>query len=222
LARIRTIKPKLWDSEKLGRLSVLSRLNFIGLISLADDEGRGRGEIRYLVGHLHPYSKDVTEKEFGSAIQHLKSAEFVAFYDVDGCTYYALPGWREHQYIEKPKPSDIPPVPESHPMYPLFVGDLEGNHSPINHGRIRKGMEGNGMDGITTAGNPPKAVDLTRIRFPYGKHRGVCICNLPVDECQLYLKDSRLGKDLRAALIARIEYKHGEMSPAQKRARGIS
>ena len=38
MARIRTIKPSLWDSEKIGRLQDFARLTFIGLISIADDE----------------------------------------------------------------------------------------------------------------------------------------------------------------------------------------
>lgn len=41
MARIRSLKPVIWESEKVGRMSALSRLNFIGLISLADDHGRG-------------------------------------------------------------------------------------------------------------------------------------------------------------------------------------
>lgn len=69
----------------------------------------------------------------------------------------------------------------------------------------------------TTAG----AEDFSRMRLPYGKHRGVCVCNLPVDECQLYLKDERIGRKLRLALQARIQLKHDDMTPGQRRAQGV-
>jgi len=65
--------------------------------------------------------------------------------------------------------------------------------------------------------NTPLAVDFSEIRFPYGKHKGVHISNLPVDECQLYLKDQRLGSRIRAALEARIKSKYDDMTPEQKK-----
>ena len=85
MARIRSVKPDIWDSEKLGRKSILARLNFKGLISLADDEGRGRGNLEYLRGRLHAYAKDVNEKKFAEAIQELDSDNMAIFYEIDGC-----------------------------------------------------------------------------------------------------------------------------------------
>lgn len=54
MARKRMIDPNIWDSEDFGKLSDLSKLVFIGLFSLADDEGRGRCNPGYLKSKLFP------------------------------------------------------------------------------------------------------------------------------------------------------------------------
>ena len=110
MARIRTIKPQFWESERVGRMSILARLTFLGLISLADDEGRGRGSPQYLMSALHAYdiAGEVTEKKFLAALSEIEQAGVVNFYTVRGCAYYALPGWLEHQRVDHPQKSSIP------------------------------------------------------------------------------------------------------------------
>ena len=41
------IDPNIWQSEDFSKLSTLGKLVFIGLFSLADDEGRGRSNPVY-------------------------------------------------------------------------------------------------------------------------------------------------------------------------------
>ena len=108
MARIRTIKPEMWDSEKLGRCSALARLNFVGLISLADDEGRGRGGPRLLFGRLHAYAEDVDQAKCFKGFEELEKVGLVRFYEVDRCRYYLIPGWDHNQKIEKAKLSKLP------------------------------------------------------------------------------------------------------------------
>lgn len=155
-ARIRTVKPDFWESEKLGQRSLLARFTFMGLISLADDHGRGRAGAMFLFGRLHPYSRDVRPEDLGKALKELESVRggksgrpLVVFYEVDGCHYYLLPGWHDHQRIDSPQLSQIP-VP----------ADLEWaceNYNACQHKQIpgsiqdrsridpsRKGREGNG------------------------------------------------------------------------------
>jgi hypothetical protein len=137
MARIRTIKPEMWESEKLGKLSVVSRLTFIGLISMADDTGRGRGSVTFLRGRIHAYASDVSDQTCFEAMRDLERAGVVQFYSIDGCCYYSLPNWCEHQYIERPKKSSIPkPNTESLSLF----GDGEG----MLRGFITTGREGNG------------------------------------------------------------------------------
>jgi hypothetical protein len=65
--RIRTIKPEMWADEKVGQLSRDARLLFVGLITMADDEGRLRGCPAAILGHVFPYDDDALRKLDGMA-----------------------------------------------------------------------------------------------------------------------------------------------------------
>jgi len=58
MARIRTIKPELPQSQSIGRLSRDARLLFIQLFTVADDAGRSRAASRLLASLLYPYDDD--------------------------------------------------------------------------------------------------------------------------------------------------------------------
>ena len=168
MARIRTIKPIMWASEKLGKLSILARLTFVGMISLADDAGRGRGAIPFLRGNIHPYAPDVTDESLGMAVVELHKSGILVFYEVLGCRYYAIMGW-QHQKIDHPSPSEIPPPPASEP-------ELFGEHSrtiredsrTIREEPLldRKGREGIGEEGRTALAPSPDESGPALMMFP--------------------------------------------------------
>lgn len=141
MARIRTIKPDIWDSEKVGRRTVFERLTFIGLISLADDVGRGRADPAFLRARLHPYDDSVTSKMCGDALKKIASVGLCKLYENDGASYYILPGWNEHQRINRPTPSALP----DHGMF------SEDSVSPP----CGKGKEGKGREGIKVVACTP-------------------------------------------------------------------
>ena len=62
MARKRMIDPQIWVIEDFSKLSFLSRLIWIGLISNADDEGRGKANISYLKSQLFPSDEDLSLK----------------------------------------------------------------------------------------------------------------------------------------------------------------
>lgn len=114
--RIRTIRPELWESNQLGCLPVLVRLLFIGLMSLADDDGRGLADQRFLMGRLHPFAEDLSTNDVGEALVKMavppvKGKPLVVLYEADGKQYYWLPGFTTHQRINRARPSSLPPPP---------------------------------------------------------------------------------------------------------------
>lgn len=118
MARIRTIKPEFWASEALGRLSNLARLTYLGLINLADDDGRGRADESWLWGQLHSYQGPNVRRRFHGALLELRREDsdgipWVAFYEIGGCKYYWIPTFSTHQRIDRPKPSKLPAHPDS-------------------------------------------------------------------------------------------------------------
>lgn len=118
MARIRTIKPEFWKHEQLGRLSMGARLTFVGLISMADDEGRGRADSTWLYGQLHAYSHPNTRRKWAGILSELRRVKdddgpLVIFYKAFGAAYYWLPGFNRQQRIDEPSTSRFPAPPNS-------------------------------------------------------------------------------------------------------------
>jgi hypothetical protein len=111
MARIRTIKPEFPHSESMGRVSRDARLCFIMLWTIADDEGRLRGNSRMLASLLFPYDDDA-KKHMDGWLEQLSSEGCIARYEVDGTSYIQVMNWRSHQKIDKPSASKIPPFNE--------------------------------------------------------------------------------------------------------------
>lgn len=112
--RIRTLKPELWADEKVGDLSHGARLLFVGLISMADDEGRLRELPAAIIGHVFPYDSVSTAK-VTRWLAEVEQSGMVIRYEVDGKRYVAFPQWTKHQRVDRPSPSDLPPPPDDSP-----------------------------------------------------------------------------------------------------------
>jgi hypothetical protein len=112
VARIRTIKPEITESQSIGRLSREARLLFILLWTIVDDTGRARASARFLASRLYPYDGDVNERIEGW-LTELTSAGHVRLYDIDGGAYLDIPKWLKHQKIDHPSPSRLPEFREA-------------------------------------------------------------------------------------------------------------
>ncbi|MCK4121373.1 hypothetical protein HFK83_03175 [Ralstonia pseudosolanacearum] len=112
MARIRTIKPEFPQSESMGRVSREARLCFIQLWTLADDEGRLRGNSRMLASLLYPYDDDAPSLIDGW-LDELESEACLHRYKIDGNNYVQIANWLIHQKIDKPSKSKIPAFDES-------------------------------------------------------------------------------------------------------------
>lgn len=122
MARKRMIDPNIWQSEDFSRLSTLGKLVFIGLFSLADDEGRGRCNPVYLKSTLFPYEEGIRSADIDKTLSEISSNMSVILYSCDGSSYYSLYNWNTWQKIDRPSESKIP---EYNPqvMQRLFVED---------------------------------------------------------------------------------------------------
>ena len=113
MARKRMVDPNIWQSEDFGKLSNLAKIVFIGLFSLADDEGRGRCNPVYLKSTLFPYNEDMRSADIEKALFEISSNMSVVFYSCDGNNYYSLLSWDIFQKIDKPTNSKIPDFDEA-------------------------------------------------------------------------------------------------------------
>lgn len=108
MARKRMIDPSIWQSEDFSRLSTLAKLVFIGLFSLADDEGRGRCNSVFLKSSIFPYDESIRSADIDKTLSEISSNMSVIFYSCNGSSYYCLYNWNTWQKIDKPTESKIP------------------------------------------------------------------------------------------------------------------
>jgi hypothetical protein len=115
--RIRSLKPELWADEKVGDLSIGARLTMVGLVTMADDEGRLRALPAAILGHVFPYD-DHSPAKIRGWIEEIESQGIVLRYEHGGKPYMAFRHWRRHQRIDSPRESVIPEPPD-----PVVVRD---------------------------------------------------------------------------------------------------
>ena len=129
MARKRMLDPNIWVSEDVAMLSIFARLMFIGMISNADDEGKGRANVAYLKSTIFPYDEDVSTRKVNDALKTISEHCSVEIYEVDGKQYYRFKNWKSWQKVEKPSPSQIPNPPQP-------FGEHSGNNSGNNRGTL--------------------------------------------------------------------------------------
>lgn len=161
MARRRMIDPNFWQSEDISRLSPFARLLFIGMISHADDEGRGRANVNYLKSIVFPYD-EIRAADVEKAISEICHNTSVTVYTVAHSSYYAFTNWEKWQRVDKPQKSIIPPPPTDSGTIPEPVENHSGtipesveNDSGLKEEKRKeeKGKEEKGKK--SSAGKPP-------------------------------------------------------------------
>jgi len=148
MAKIRTIKPELWDDEKLGGMKRDCRLLFIGLLSFADDSGVIKSNPTFIKNRIFPYDEDLRVSEVTKWLTALVEARMLIPFDYNKEGYYNIRTFCAHQVIDKRY--------ERHIVPPHIVEELQKmqnttwSHSDNivttpqeGKGRERKGKEGN-------------------------------------------------------------------------------
>lgn len=107
MARIRSIKPSFWTSATTARLSREARLLAIGLISMADDDGRFLGSMNAINGYVFP-NDDLAPTKVRRWLTELVKSGMVHEYQRDSIAYGCFPEWHKHQVINRYTPSTLP------------------------------------------------------------------------------------------------------------------
>lgn len=107
MPRKRMIDPGLWVDEGFVELSMGARLLWIGLISMADDHGRGMAGPKSIKAQIFA-SDDTTLEEIDAWKTEVAARMQIHFYGVGNREYYSLDRWKTYQYVHSPKPSTHP------------------------------------------------------------------------------------------------------------------
>ena len=116
MARKRMISPEIWASSSFAELSDFAKIVYIGLISNADDEGKGEADPALLKSTLFPRDEKKRAADVKSALSEIARSTSTLFYSVEGKNYYVLTKWKVYQKLDRPTPSKIPNPPQDQSM----------------------------------------------------------------------------------------------------------
>ncbi|MFI1886030.1 hypothetical protein [Streptomyces jumonjinensis] len=113
MARIRTIKPEMFESEDIASVSVTAVLTFVGLLTQADDQGRHRAHAAIIAGRLWALRQEHTPAHVAQDLEELAAVGLICRYTgCDGRTYLHIVAWEKHQRIDRPSASRLPRCPQ--------------------------------------------------------------------------------------------------------------
>lgn len=107
----RVIKESAFTSDKISELSDFEFRLWVGLITQADDIGRGDARPAIIKGRIFALRDRTTLKDIDAALQKLAAVGCVSLYTVGGKPYYQFPKWSDHQRVRNAQPKF--PGPES-------------------------------------------------------------------------------------------------------------
>lgn len=125
MPRIRSIKPDLWNDEKLGQESEAIMLTFIGTWNFADDYGVIKANAVWLKNQIYPYKEKLRIDVFTTWLKRLEELEVVIPVAFRGESFYYIRSFRKHQKIDRP--SKARNIPEANLLALLKDKGLEFN-----------------------------------------------------------------------------------------------
>ena len=100
--RKRMLEPFIWQCDEFEELNDRQKLLFIGLISMADENGAIKAHERLIKNHIFPFIK----RNIGKDLDKLLTLNLLKGYNKGQNEYYFLPTWHSYQYIR----SDLVPI----------------------------------------------------------------------------------------------------------------
>lgn len=109
---MRIIKPEFWSDEKISRISILSRLTYIGLWNLSDDYGVVKGSPVWIKGQLFPYDDgEPNSSSIRRVLVELEMCDKIRFFECNGEVFYYIPKFLKHQKIDRKSQTKNPEPP---------------------------------------------------------------------------------------------------------------
>lgn len=104
----RMVDAGLWANAKFAQLPAMARLLQLGIINLADDQGRMIAHPSYLRSQIFTYDEEVTGGDIRKWLGAIAANGTIRVYVVDGKEYLQLENWWEYQNLQYASPSDLP------------------------------------------------------------------------------------------------------------------
>ena len=134
MARIRTIKPEMFQDEKLAPCDPTTRLVFLGLIAMADDAGRVLDNVRVIDAFIFPETNDSSHEPL---MRLSGMGRVVRGKTASGQRVLEICNWSRHQKIQHPNlRSALPEIVEVQAVtisHEPLMRDSRGAHEPLTH-----------------------------------------------------------------------------------------
>ena len=101
MPRNRQIKPDFWADEKIGKVSPLARLLFIGIWNFCDDIGVCRANAGYLRSQILQFD-DMSIKKVSDLLDELKESGRIIVAEINDETFLFVKNFAKHQQINRP------------------------------------------------------------------------------------------------------------------------
>ncbi len=108
MSKRRMIHEQFFQSEGVAHWTMRQRLLVIGMIALADDQGRLKANPFWLKARVFPYDMIAPDDIAGDLAAIAAANDTIRLYQVDGRAYIQLTHWWEYQNLQWAKPSDFP------------------------------------------------------------------------------------------------------------------
>ena len=136
----RIIKESAFTSDKVAQLTDFEFRLWVGMITQADDAGRGDARPAILKGRIFALRERTAVKDIESALLALAAAGCVSLYKVSGKPYFQFPNWSAHQRIRDCKPKypgieerDEEDICDNLPQLAATCGELPPKSNPIQY-----------------------------------------------------------------------------------------
>lgn len=109
MARKRMLHPDFFTSATMNDLPMSAMVTFAGVWCWADDYGRGEDDAALVKAAVWPRRRTMTEKKVQSDLDALVGAGVLCRYEVTGHALIHVTNWGEHQKVQHPTKSKLPP-----------------------------------------------------------------------------------------------------------------
>ena len=124
----RNIWPKIWTNENLSKVEQKSLLLYVGLISIADSEGK----LEFSANRLQSVLRNIDTKDLIQMVNQLILAKVIKCYTIKDRVFLSFFRWGEYQEeCLKEKPSQIPNPPEDTEVIYLSIEGVTKNPAYI-------------------------------------------------------------------------------------------
>jgi hypothetical protein len=108
----RMMHRQFFESEAIANLTLRQRLLIIGIITIADDQGRTKGHPGWLKAQIFPYD-DIQSADVKKDLEQIvTNNDTIIIYKIGGKQYIQLTHWWKYQALQWAKESEYPPPPD--------------------------------------------------------------------------------------------------------------